>query len=235
MDCLKKFLINFVAALKTEKTWVGIAVLAAAGVAPNIFPAAQAGMAKMSDLAIWLLVPSIVFLAACILYSTFRGFHQLTRRIWVGMAFGALATLGLEAVRYPGFLMEWMPGNLPQLMGVLITDSFMQGPTLRSDLLGFLYHFWNGACFGMIYTVLLGRKAWYWGAGYGIFIGLGFLASPVVKSLGIGFMGMDMPSMAVVAILAHLAYGVVLGFLTGRWLQSPNWLFQPDNASDTVL
>lgn len=226
MNQFKNLLSNFVASLKNEEVWVSFAVLAAASVSPNIFPAAQAGLANMSDLALWLLMPSIVFLGGCILYSTLRGYHQLTRRIWVGMIFGAMATLGLEAIRYPAFLMEWMPGNLPQLMGVLITDSFMQGPTLRSDVLGFLYHFWNGACFGIIYTVLLGKKRWYWGVVYGVFIGLGFLASPVVKSLGIGFMGMDMPSMAITAMVAHLVYGCMLGFLAARWLESPKWLFQ---------
>lgn len=234
MNYFSNQLSNIIRSLKTEEIWASFAALAAASVAPNIFPAAQAGYAKMSDLALWLLIPSIAFLAAVIVYSYFRKLQRLTRRIWVGVVVGACATFGLEAVRYPGFLMGWMPGNLPQLMGVLITDSFMQGPTFRSDVLGFLYHFWNGACFGMIYTIICGKKPFYWGVGFSAVIGVGFLASPVVKSLGVGFMGMEMPMMPVTVMLAHLVYGLGLGLITQQWLRSSLWLFKIDSSEAVV-
>ncbi len=51
-----------------------------------------------------------------------------------------------------------MIGDLPRLMGVLLTDRFMLGPSLVSDILGYAYHFWNGASFGVIFAVLLGRR-----------------------------------------------------------------------------
>jgi len=49
---------------------------------------------------------------------------------------GTLATFALEAVRYPGFRMGFMPGNLPQLMGVLLLDRFALGPSLWSNVAG---------------------------------------------------------------------------------------------------
>lgn len=117
-----------------------------------------------------------------------------------------------------------MPGDLPRLMGVVLTDRFMLGPSLLSDSLGWTYHFWNGAAFGIIFAVLLGRRSIVWAVAYAELIGIGFLLSPAVKSLGIGFMGLNMPSMPVTVLLAHLAYGLLLGVLCRRWIVEAGWL-----------
>ncbi len=48
-------------------------------------------------------------------------------------------------------------------------------------------------------------------------IGVGFLASPVVQSLGVGLFGMDFGwHFAATVLTAHAAYGVALGALAGR-------------------
>jgi hypothetical protein len=203
---------------------LSLVALAAVGVAPNIFPAAQAGLAKMSVLAAYLLIPSIVVLGAVLAIALFRGHPRLTNRVLVGLAAGVVATIGLEVVRTVSFRLGGMPGDLPRLMGVLLTDRFMLGPSLASDVLGYAYHFWNGACFGIIFTVVLGRARVLWALGYGTMIGLGFLASPAVKAMGVGFMGVDMPAMAVTVVVAHLAYGLILGALVRRWLPDDGWL-----------
>jgi len=214
--------------LKKEETWLGICVLLSCSVSPNIFPAAQAGMANMLNLALWLLIPSIVFLILIVTILAVRVHTRLFRRVWVGALCGLIATIGLEIIRYTSFVLGGMPGNLPRLMGVLITDTFMQGPSFYSDFAGWSYHFWNGACFGMIYTVLLGKKSWWVGIIYGVVIGIGFLVSPAVKSLGIGFMGMDMPAMPFSVILAHIVYGGILGILSAKWLYDRSFLLWPD-------
>jgi hypothetical protein len=203
---------------------LSLVALAAVGVAPNIFPAAQAGLAKMSVLAAYLLIPSIVVLGAVLAIALFRGHPRLTNRVLVGLAAGVVSTIGLEVVRTVSFRLGGMPGDLPRLMGVLLTDRFMLGPSLASDALGYAYHFWNGACFGIIFTVVLGRSRMLWAVGYGMVIGLGFLASPAVKAMGVGFMGVDMPAMAVTVVVAHLAYGLILGALVRRWLPDDGWL-----------
>jgi len=49
-----------------------------------------------------------------------------------------------------------------ELMGVLLFDRFALGPSPASTFAGFAYHFWNDACFGIIFT--LGRfqlPAWW--------------------------------------------------------------------------
>lgn len=207
-----------------EEVLLSLVALAAAGVAPNIFPAAQAGVAKMSLLATYLLIPSIVVLGAVLAIALFRGHPRLTNRVLVGLAAGVAATIGLEVVRTVSFRLGGMPGDMPRLLGVLLTDRFMLGPSLASDVLGYAFHFWNGACFGVILTLVLGRPRVLWDLGYATLIGLGFLASPAVKAMGVGFMGVDMPSLVVTVVVAHLVYGLILGVLARRWLPGDGWL-----------
>ncbi|MBI4580891.1 MAG: hypothetical protein HY718_14380 [Planctomycetes bacterium] len=208
-----------------EEVMLSALALLLASVSPNIFPAAQAGIAKMSDLGVILLLPSGLLLCGLVGLAAWRGHTRLHNRLLAGAAAGFLATFGLEAVRATSFhVFEGMPGDLPRLLGVLLLDRFMLGPSLMSDVVGWMYHFWNGACFGIIFATMFGRTSILWALVYGQLIGLGFLLSPAVKSLGIGFMGWNMPSMPVTVVLAHLAYGLVLGLLSRRWLGHTGWL-----------
>lgn len=85
-----------------------------------------------------------------------------------------------------------MPGNLPELMGVPLLDRFAPGPSTAFTAAGFAYHFWA--------------------VPYGLAIGTGFLASPVVASLGVGPFGKDFGwHFAATVLTAHALYGVVLG------------------------
>jgi hypothetical protein len=195
-----------------------IVVLLLAATGPNIFPAAQAGHGSLHLLAMRLLLPSLFILA--VLVAVFRKAQpELSRAILFGAASGALATIPLEIVRLIGFHFDFMPGNLPQLMGVLLLDRFAEGPSLMSNLAGWAYHFWNGAAFGIIYTTLIGTKRRWIGALYGVALGFGFMVSPVVTSLGVGFFGLQFSyGFPVTVVLAHLAFGGTLGWLAHRFL-----------------
>ncbi len=200
-------------------------ILLCAAVAPNIFPAAQAGYAPMSTLAAWALIPSIVVMAITVAIAVWRGHRRLVNRVWVGVAAGMLATAGLEAVRITSFrLFHGMPGDLPKLLGVLLLNRFMLGPSAWSNVLGYLYHFWNGACFGIIFTLIFGRIRFYWGMLYGEVIGTGFLLSPAVTALGVGFFASKMHAMQITVWLAHLVYGGILGWLCQSWTHERGWL-----------
>jgi hypothetical protein len=123
----------------------------------------------------------------------------------------------LEAVRYTGFRLGYMPGNLPQLMGVLLLDRFALGPSTLSNLAGFAYHFWNGAAFGILFALLLNGRSRWWGIPYGLAIGVGFMVSPVVQALGVGYFGVNFGwHFAATVLLAHAAYGAALGSLIAR-------------------
>lgn len=193
-------------------------VLLLAAIGPNIFPAAQAGHGDMHTLALRLLLPSLFALVLLAILLR-RSEPDLSRIILLGGASGAMATASLEVVRLTGFHFDFMPGNLPRLMGVLLLDRFAEGPSLLSDIAGWAYHFWNGAAFGIVYTIVFGTRRRWIGAIYGIALGIGFMLSPVVTSLGVGFFGLQFSyGFPITVLAAHLAFGWTLGLLTQRLL-----------------
>ncbi len=193
-------------------------VLSLAALGPNIFPAAQAGYGNLHILAIRFLLPTLLALAP--LLVLLRRIHpDLSRSILLGAASGALATISLEVVRLLGFHFDFMPGNLPRLMGVLLLDRFAEGPSFLSDIAGWAYHFWNGAAFGIIYALVFGTRRTWLGAIYGVALGIGFMLSPVVSSLGVGFLGLQFSyGFPITVLLAHLAFGWTLGLLSYKFL-----------------
>lgn len=200
--------------------------LPAAAVSPLIFPAAQAGYENLNFFATRALIPAVAVLAG--VFFTGRKWEPgLARSVLWGAVAGALATIPLEAVRIPGFLLGTMPGNLPQLMGVLLLKRFALGPSIVSDIAGWGYHFWNGASFGIIYVLLIGTSRRWAALVYALAIGVGFMVSPVVVALGVGDFGLQFsPWFSVTVLAAHVAFGLALGWLAQRFLasaRSPLW------------
>ena len=206
-----------------------LVLLAAASVSPLIFPLAESGRSTMDVLAKFVLLPSIAVIGI-VWGLLYRQDHPLAKPVAVGLAAGAVATIALEAIRLPGFWLGFMPGNLPRLMGVLLLNQFATGPTPLSDLAGWACHFWNGASFGLIYVLVFGTCRRWVGAVYGLLLGLGFMFSPVVSALGVGFLGLEFSKgFPVTVTLAHAAFGGVLGWLSARWLG-----FETSPACDAV-
>jgi hypothetical protein len=201
-------------------------LLAAASVSPLIFPLAESGRGTMDVLAKWALMPAALLLLITIA-ALYRIDDLLARASVVGLASGAIATVALEAIRLPGFWLGFMPGNLPRLIGVLLLNQFASGPSLESDFAGWAYHFWNGASFGLIYVLVFGTCRRSAGILFGVLLGFGFMFSPVVSSLGVGFLGLEFSKGFPVTItVAHAAFGLALGWVAAGWLgfvDSPLW------------
>lgn len=198
-------------------TLIALALLAAS-VAPLIFPAAEAGHGSLNASAIHLLLPAIGVLLVITLLA--RKWEPVVARsiIWGALA-GAIATIALEAIRIPGFYLGTMPGQLPELMGVLLLNRFALGPSLASNIAGWAYHFWNGASFGIIYVLVIGSARRWAGLLYALAVGTGFMLSPVVIALGVGYFGLQFSVwFSVTVYAAHIAFGLVLGFLAKRFL-----------------
>jgi len=192
--------------------------LLAAAVGPNIFPAAEAGYGELNVFAIHFLLPAIALLIAIVLLSR-KWEPSIARYIIWGALAGALATIPLEAIRITGYKLGFMPGNLPRLMGVLLLNRFALGPSPASDIAGWAYHFWNGASFGIIYVFVFGVGRRWLGGLYGILVGIGFMLSPAVIALGVGYFGLQFSDwFAATVLTAHLAFGFTLGFLAKRFL-----------------
>ncbi len=206
--------------IQTKKLIISLILLTLAGVSPNIFPAAQTGIDSFPSLLSKFLFPSAALIMVVIIIAKILKYKDVGRRAINGIFAGLLATIALEIFREAGFRLGTMPGDLPRLMGVLMLNQFASGPDMWSDLAGWAYHFWNGAMFGLIFSLLPGQgKIWH-GFVYGFLIAIGFMVSPVVKSLGIGLFGVDFKNgyeFAITVIIAHLAFGITLSFLLAKW------------------
>ncbi len=206
--------------IRKKELLVAFILIVLAAVSPNLFPAAQAGMSTFPSLAIRFLLPSAILIFVVIGIARGLKFTEVTRLAINGILAGIIATIALEVFRESGFKFGWMPGDLPRLMGVLLLDQFASGPDIWSDIAGWVYHFWNGAVFGLIFSLLLGQSKLWQGLVYGLLIGVGFMISPVTKSLGIGYFGIDFKDgyqFASIVTIAHIAFGLSLSFLLVRW------------------
>ena len=199
-----------------KKLTLLVAVLMLAGISPNILPAAQSGIANMSSLAIMFLIPSIVLIFVLVILSQALGYEDLRKQILNGILAGLAGTVGLEIIREIGFHMGDMPGDLPKLMGVLLLNRFASGPDFWSNVAGWAYHFWNGAAFGIIFSLLVGRGKIWMAIVYALLIGTGFMVSPATTSLGIGVFGLhfkDGYQFLTTVYLAHIAFGSIVGLV----------------------
>jgi hypothetical protein len=195
-------------------------LLALAAISPNLFVAAQAGIATFSSLAIEFLVPSFALILLVIVISKLLKYTDIFRLAVNGILAGIISTVALEIFRELGFRFGMMPGDLPRLMGVILLNQFSSGPDIWSDLAGWSYHAWNGAAFGLIFSLVLGQSKIWQGFLYGLLIGIGFMISPVVKSLGIGLFGINFKDgyqFALTVTIAHAAFGLALSFLLMKW------------------
>jgi hypothetical protein len=215
--------------IKVIKLFFTFILLGLAAISPNLFPAAQAGMASFPSLISKFLFPSIALIFITIIIAKLLKYKDIVRLAINGIVAGIISTVALEIFRESGFRLGMMPGDLPRLMGVLILNQFASGPDIWSDLAGWAYHFWNGAAFGLIFSLLLGQSKSCQGIFYGLLVGVGFMISPVVKSLGIGLFGLDFKKgyeFVTTVTVAHIAYGFTLSFFLG-WLNKgipPVWL-----------
>ncbi|HYX06176.1 MAG TPA: hypothetical protein VE912_05525 [Bacteroidales bacterium] len=194
-----------------------LVVLLLAGISPNLFPIAQAGLAKLSSLAIVFLIPSFILILVLMIFAGVMKYDHLGKQISNGILAGLAATVGLELIREIGFRMGWMPGDMPKLLGVLLLNRFASGPDFWSNVAGWTYHFWNGATFGIIFSLIFGQGKMKIALVYAFLIGTVFMISPAAKALGVGVLGLqfkDGYQFLTTVYLAHIAFGIILGWLT---------------------
>ena len=204
-------------------------VLVCASVSPLVFAIAEGGYADMGWLGIYALAPAVFVMALLFLVALLSVWRRLARGMVTAVWVGVIAAGGLEVVRVIGFrFFDAMPGSMPMLMGVLFTNRFMEGPSWVSDLVGWSDHFFNGACFAMIYILVFGRRRWWVAVPYAWVIGTIFMISPVVRAMGAGDFGQLYAPVKfpLVVYLAHTAYGALLGWLVSRSWVSETTIFR---------
>lgn len=194
-----------------------LVVLAASGASGAILLAvAEGGYATLYQLGLEALLPGIGVIVLIAILAWLLRWKWLIDGIASGFWIGLTSTVGLEIVRIIGFrVFNSMPGDLPTLMGMLLTNRIMQGPDTLSTFLGYADHFWNGVTFAIPFVLIFGKRPLWVAGSYGLLLGIGFLASPVPNAMGVGYFGVQAgPAFATTVLLAHLAFGVLIGWFS---------------------
>jgi len=169
-------------------------------------------------------------LAGLVLFAALdrkRGDGQLWRAVLIGLSAGLLAAVAYDIFRLPFvFAREWgiasvvPPMNLFKVFprfGAMILGQPIEQDTysLAAQILGWLYHFSNGATFGVMYVAIIGnptRRHWVWAVVMALLIELGMLLTPYPQVFGIAVT----LRFVMVTIAAHGIFGVGLGLAVRR-------------------
>ncbi len=198
--------------------------LAAASVSPLAFTISASGIITMHRLGEVAILPGLVAWVFFVVLAFAMRWRRLTSAGLLALLAGVLGTLVMEVVRSIGFrVFEAMPGSLPMLIGVQLTDQFMSGPDLWSNLIGWGDHVWNGIGFAFIYIAVFGHQRWWVGVLYAMGIATAFMLSPVMDIIGAGVFGHDFAPVRFPATvyLAHIVYGAMVGWITQRSKHAP--------------
>ena len=174
-------------------------------------------------------IPAMVLLGGIVWYSR-RRYPDLFRRIVVGFAMGAVATIALDAVRQSGVINGWLPGDTPEMFGKMATGSADFGLYYP---VGVLVHFLNGASFGLFYAFVWGKRGSYraavvWATAWALVTELGMMTGPPMGPM-VGLFGYnyDWPGLFLLTLVAHVFFGVTLGLLVEHFLHDEDrrWLW----------
>ncbi len=192
------------------------------------------------------IIPSVIAIFTIGILSRSK-FPRITNRLFKGMAAGAVASFALEAIRIPGYMLtKWLPmDSMISVPGLLLTEKIsslaeVENVIMQSGvamnlyhapidvfMVGALWHFWNGATFGIIYALIIGKGRWWYGMIWAFIIEIVMMLAPylIMMKGPFGIEHMDGYNLFVITLIAHLAFGAVLGILVQKWKKGNVSLF----------
>src|SRR6185369_10169079 len=189
------------------------------------------GVCPMQLFTVAIFLPAMMALGALAILDWRRGDGQLGRAVLIGAAAGLLAAVAYDLFRLPFvFAKEWgiaaivPPMKLfkvfPRFGAMILGQPIEQESySLAAALLGWGYHFSNGAAFGVMYVAMVGdaRRSWGWAVLMAAGLELGMLFTPYPQVFSIAVTA----RFVLVTMAAHAIFGVELGLaarrLARRW------------------
>jgi len=226
--------------LQIRKSELGLTILVIvlSGVSASLLIFAPLGIISYADYRDFLIIPSVIAVFAIGILARSK-FPRLTNRLFVGMGAGAIASFALEAIRIPSYLFtKWIPmDSMISLVGLFLTEKItalsevkqviMQSGVpmnlyhapLDAFIAGGLWHFWNGATFGIVYALVVRKGKWWYGMIWAFIIEIGMMVAPylIIMKGAFGIEHMDGYNLFIMTLLAHMAFGAVLGVLVQKW------------------
>jgi hypothetical protein len=186
------------------------------------------GFCPMRSFTVYIFLPALVLLGLLAVVDHLRGRGELCRGVLLGLAGGLIAAVSYDIFRLPFvFAREWHlasivpPMNLfkvfPRFGAMILGQPLEQDHySLATSLVGWVYHFSNGATFGVMYLAMVGdarRRHWAWAVLMAVGLELGMLLTPYPRVFNIPVN----LRFVIVTMAAHGIFGVGLG-LTVKWL-----------------
>lgn len=162
------------------------------------------GIVEMNKAAISILLPATILLVLVYVFLLVKR-NGLAKIVIIGFLGGLLGTLGYDLVRIPFMLIGSQIFAPINMYGMWLTDATMSSP--YTDTIGWLYHFYNGITFGIVYALFMTGKPIVWAILYALLLETIFVLSPFGELFGIT----QKPVALFAAYLGHVAYGYPLG------------------------
>jgi len=201
-------------------------LLAASSIACLLFDFYR--LCPMRIFTLYIFVPAVLVLFGFALFDRARGDRILWRAVLIGFAGGLFAAVAYDIFRLPFvFAREWgivsvvPPMGLfkvfPRFGAMVLGQPIEQSHySLTAQIVGWIYHFSNGATFGVMYVAMIGnptRRHWAWAVVMALALELGMLFTPYPQVFNIPVT----TRFVVVTVAAHVIFGAGLG-LTVRAL-----------------
>jgi hypothetical protein len=182
---------------------------------------------SMRSFAFYVFLPSLLALAALALFDLFRARGQLGSAVLLGLAGGLAAAAAYDLFRLPFvFAREWhLTALLPPMdlfkvfsrFGAMLLGQPLEQAhySIGAQVAGWLYHFSNGATFGIMYLAMIGRpvdRHWAWAVAMALALELGMLLTPYPRVFGIPVTA----RFVAVTVAAHALFGVILGLFVKK-------------------
>lgn len=193
-----------------------VVALASASVSGVALLLHVAGWLPMYFLVNLLAAPSIALLLIVGVVARRIDERVVLNRLITGAWAGIVATCSYDLLRCLTLavgLLSYNPFLSHPVFGTLITG--FPPETVTSIVVGWIYHFWNGFGFGIMYALIAGPAHWYYALGWAMFLEIAWLtAIPSLLQFRLS------PEFLAVSVSGHAAYGVVLGLLTQRFISA---------------
>jgi hypothetical protein len=210
----------------TARSRIVVFVLAASSIACLL--ADFYGVCPMQLFTPFIFLPAFLVLCGLAVSDRVRGDGHVWRAVWIGIVAGLLAAVAYDVFRLPFvFAKEWgIDSIVPPMKLFKVFPCFgamvlgqpieQESYSCAAHIIGWIYHFSNGATFGVMYLAIIGdgtKRHWAWAVLFALSLELAMLVTPYPTVFNIPVT----PRFVLVTVAAHAIFGVGLG-LSIRWL-----------------
>jgi hypothetical protein len=169
------------------------------------------GIASMRSATLATALPAAILLVAIWNWARRRGDWELADTLAIGFGAGVIATIAYDIARFPFFMAGIRVYGTISAFGIWLLDSYAS--SRYTETAGWLYHYWNGITFGIMYALMAPRRHWIWAVVWACLLESLAIVSPFGKIFSVAG---DYSIMAI-AYWGHVAYGVPLGRMVQNW------------------